>query len=123
MKVTKLRKSHVKRLIEFNSEKFPFPDLGNPLYIIRGSLIDNSGNVIGAGFIKLTSEAIIILDPTLSKLSKATAIYKLFEAAKKAMLSKGIDGTHVFPDSELYARFLKKRLGFVDAGNALYLRL
>ncbi len=123
MKVTKLRKSHVKKLIKFNSEKFPFPDLGNPLYIIRGSLIDNSGNVIGAGFIKLTSEAIIILDPALSKLSKATAIYKLFEVAKKAMLSKGIDGTHVFPDSELYARFLKKRLGFVDAGNALYLRL
>ena len=123
MKVTKLRKSHVKLLKEYNNSKFPFPNLASPLYIIRGAIVDKDNNLLGAGFIKLTAEAIIILDPKIGKINKATAIYKLFDAARRGMVKKGLDGVHAFTNDVNFQSFLKKRFGFEKSDDALYLRL
>ena len=100
------------------NDKFPMPDLTNPLFVVRGTVVDSGGDIVGAGFIRLTAEAIIFMEPTLKRGMKSRIMHLLFNAGIKACLRKGLDNLHAFVyDKSSFTNFLVKRLGFkrVDA--------
>lgn len=101
---------------------FPFPDVNSPLIISRGTIIDNEGNVVGAGFLKIISEAIVIINPELDKRTIGHALDEIYLTGYMEAEKKGCDGLHAFIyDNESFVKVLKHRYNFKDAGHALSL--
>lgn len=92
--------------------EFPFPDIKNPMYISNKIVIDN-GEIVGAGFVRLTSEGILILDKERSKIVRAKAAVSIVEGLKDSVKKFGLDECHVFVQDVNVQRFLGK-LGFVN---------
>jgi len=105
-------------------ELFPLPDLGNKLYFSQKAIAEDS-KILGFGFLKLTSEACLILDPKLSKLDRAALIIALIDEMIKELKTMGLDDTHVFllgPEANRTKEFLEQRFRFVRAsGIPMYL--
>lgn len=93
-------------------EKFPFPNLQNPLYFSR-KIVISQGKVIGAGFVRLTGEGILILDKKEPLVTRAFAAKTIVEELKLDVKSKGLDECHVFVQDVNVQNFLK-RLGFQE---------
>lgn len=97
---------------------FPLPDISSGLYCTQKALI-HRGKLVGAAMLKLTSEAILILDPKENEITKASLISEAFgELLKDGSEKFGLDQCHVFvvPESDgKYAEFLMKHFGFVRA--------
>jgi hypothetical protein len=92
--------------------EFPFPDLANPLYISRKTIV-HDGKVIGAGLVRLTGEGILILDKEQPLISRARGAMEVIEALKQDVKRKGLDECHVFVRDANVQYFLK-RLGFIE---------
>ena len=126
MTVRLIRPSDIPRLkLLAKYYDFPFPDLTNPLYFAKG-VAANGDRIIGAGFLKLTAEAILILDYDSSKREKIEAINDLFIAAQMISKKRGIQDWHVFvKDSPNFENVLIKHYGFTpckdQSGNVLHL--
>jgi hypothetical protein len=104
---------------------FPFPDLLNQLYCCNKVVEDSKGKIIGVGFVRLTSESILILDKQQPKSLRVRAIKLLFDRMKKDMRFLGMDETHAFvEDSEVNLRsMLKKLFGFIECkARSVYLQ-
>lgn len=102
--------------------QFPMPNLENPLYIVKGSVVD--GKLIGSFWVKMTTETSMILDPEASKFAKARAIQEIVVFLRKELQRFGFDDSHLFitkdPD---YVEFLKRNFGFIDGiGTPLYIK-
>lgn len=96
---------------------FPFPNLDCGLYCSQKALIDKD-KVVGTAMLKLTSEAVIILDPHLSSITKASLIQEAFKTIPDEMDKFGLDQIHVFviPDNDVsYAALLQKHFHFERA--------
>jgi len=93
--------------------EFPFPDLSNPLYISRKTIIENN-QIVGAGLVRLTGEGILILDPSQPKTVRARAAAQVIEALKQDVKSRGLDECHVFVRDPNVVKFLK-HVGFVES--------
>lgn len=68
--------------------------------------------------LKLTAEALIILDPKLSNITKGALIIEAFDQVPEEMKKFGLDQVHVFvlPESdETYAGILQKHFKFERA--------
>lgn len=90
--------------------EFPFPDLQNPLYISKKVAIGN-GKVIGAGFVRLTGEGILILDRDQPTITRARAGAEIIEALKDTVKKNGLDECHVFVHDMNVRKYLQ-HLGF-----------
>jgi hypothetical protein len=114
LKITKFNKKHIPNLEAiWDGSKSPFPDLTSPLFIIRSTVIDKEGKVIGGGFVKIVAEAVIFVEPSLSLYNKASMVCMLFEKGKLAMLKKGFDEFYAFVrDTPSFVTFLMKKLDF-----------
>jgi hypothetical protein len=109
--------------LESYHPSFPIPNVNNKHYITQ-KVIDLDGRIIGSGMIKLTTESILILDPSLSKITKVKVLCSLINVMKNELKHFGLDDTHVFlTDPEpLKTEKVLLRLGFIPAeGKALYL--
>src|SRR5690349_11935805 len=99
------------------NERLPFPprNLNDPLYISK-RIIDIDGEVVAAGLLRLTSEAILMLNPESAKRYKVTALKELINLCKIDCQKFNIDEVHAFltGDADNFSRVLKK-LGFEDA--------
>jgi hypothetical protein len=116
--------STVERLHVANSD-FPVPDLCNNLYCCNKIVEDSSGNPIGIGFVRLTSETIIILDKTQPKTLRCRAVKSLGDALKHDVKELGMDETHAFiNDSDCSLReILKRMFGFIECtARSIYLQ-
>ena len=100
-------------LRHFLNGQFPFPDLTNELYISKKVVI-NEGNQVGAGVVRLTSEGLVILDPTSSRRQRVSAVSALIDSQIKDVKAQGMDECHVFV-RELNVRRFLKHLGFKDS--------
>jgi len=103
---------------------FPFPEISHPLYLIRKAILDESGKVIGAAFVRVTSEVTLIMNEDESSFKRAKGISEALETLDSELLKVGLNDTHVFilPENDTrYAEFLKTNFQFEDAtGIALY---
>lgn len=103
--------------------KFPFPEVLNPLVLASCSVVDSDNNLVGAGFLRAICEAIIIINPEMSKREKGITLDKLFLIGKARASNLGFDGIHAYTqDLESFNEVLKKRYGFIEAGHHLSLR-
>lgn len=110
-----LRACDIPALEEINQRLnlFPFPDLESPLYLVKGT-VEKDGKVIGAGLIKLTAEAVVILDPAISKKERALALKELFLAGKARAVALGLSQIHAFikNSQKSFVKVLKKSFNF-----------
>jgi len=128
MTVRLIRPSDIPRLKAIASHyDFPFPDLTNPLYFAKGVAVKGN-KIIGSGFLKLTAEAILLLDYEDTKREKVEAINALFIAAKMISVKRGIQDWHVFvKDSPSFEDVLIRHYGFTpckdQSGSTLHLAI
>jgi hypothetical protein len=100
------------------------PDFTNPLYFYT-LVIENDGKVIGAGSVKLTAEAILILDENQSLRVRVEILKELMLSLMFQCQKLGLIDVHAFltGDTEI-GRVLKKHYGFdTHTGEVLVLNL
>jgi len=111
-------------LEKMNHNNHQLPKLGSKLYPVQ-KVIEVDGKLLGSAFLHLTSDISIILDPSLSTLTRAKLIKEFFGELPKELLKNDLEDTRVFvnPENDVkYAEFLIKHFGFVkDKGIPLYL--
>jgi len=107
-------------LKKIHTQDFPFPDLTNLLFLSKKTITDNSERIIGGGFVRLTSEAILILDKNIPKITRTKSILAIAESLRKDVSSKGMDECHVFVRSA-NIQVLLEHFGFKESksGKAL----
>ena len=115
MKIVKFRKGHIeiaKKLAKEN-HKFDLPDVTSPLILVRLSIINDGGDIVACGFLKLIGEAILVIDKKQT-MSKRAEIVDLFsKVGSKAAKNKGLDEIDAFvTDDKTFVNFLLKRLNF-----------
>lgn len=95
--------------------QYEFPNLSNGLFCSQKALIDRKGRLVGGALLKLTSEAMIILDPDISPLIRANAIQEAFSEISSELDRYGLEDVqvNVIPENdEKYAEFLIKNFNF-----------
>lgn len=105
-------------------EDFPFPNLESKLYFGRRAVIEHQ-RIIAAGFLKITSEALVITNQAANRLQRARAIDELMKVMVFDLAKNGLDGAHVFLQGDVKGtqKFLS-RYGFVEVHEpAMYLPL
>ncbi len=89
------------------------PDLHNPTYAVQIPLSLN-GEVQGAALLKVTSEAILILNPELSDLQKARLILESFDSLLSGLRKLGLDDAHLFTNNKEFGEILKRHFDFKE---------
>ena len=105
--------------------QFPFPDFQNQLYCCNKVVVDDHGEIIGMGAVRLTSESILIMDKSRPTTMKARAIKMLVTRMKSEVQALGMDETHAFVDDKdsCLRRLLKQVFGFVECqARSVYLQ-
>jgi len=103
-----LRKLHSKQNL------YPFPDLSSPLYCIQ-RVIEDNGQVLGAALVHLTCEVSLVIDPDLSKITKARVLNEIFKSLFSQIDHYGLSDVHIFVVPETnkeFADLLIKNFGF-----------
>jgi hypothetical protein len=96
------------KVIHDNS--FPFPNINNFLYISKKVIVEDN-EIIAAGFLKLTSEGILITNPRTSRRSRVLATKELINILELEAKKFGFDDCHVFVKDSKVQEFLR-HLGF-----------
>ena len=102
---------------------FPLPNLTDPAYIASRTVIDN-GSIVAVGLVRVTTEAILIINQSLPRITRARAGQKLVEEMGRELRWRGIHDCHVFVKNPKVREYLR-HLGFIDcnAGEPLMIRL
>lgn len=85
---------------------FPFPNCSDPNYIQKKILI-HEGRIIGAGFIRLTTELTLILNKNESLRTRVDAIKELEKKITCNLRNKGIKDIHIFCNDPSVAKFAR----------------
>jgi hypothetical protein len=125
MLIRDLKLQDLKDIESFHNGDFPLPDINSPLYFVQ-KVVEIDGETQGAVFVYLTSEISLILNKSLSRLTRAKVVKEVFVEMLRELPRTGLRDTHVFivpENDEKYAQFLIKRFGFERAeGIPLYLK-
>jgi hypothetical protein len=79
---------------------------------MKQKVVEVDGRIIAAGFCRLTSEGILVLDERVPKTLRTRAIISLVREMIKETSAMGMDECHVFVQSQEIKTLLEK-LGFV----------
>jgi len=104
------------------SDKYPIPEITD-LSIIAAKTVSYDENPIAYGFLKLTTESILICNMNCCKLTRARAIRDLIITLIDELNKSSVPDSHVFICEEVdkTASFLSL-FGFIPAtGKAMYL--
>lgn len=116
--IRELKFADLDKIYEWCPKEYPFPDLASGLYCCQKALVIGQ-RLSGTALLKLTCEAVLIIDPSLGKLERARLISEAFQELKNEAIEKyGLDQVHVFilpENDEHYAEILKKHFGFQEA--------
>jgi len=107
------------------SARFPMPDVNSDLTFFQCAIENEEGELIGAAFVKKTTEVSLIFKDDLSPYIVSKGILEVWEPIEIAHAAHGFDDTHVFllGDDGYFKQFLRK-LGFVQAtGTPLYYKI
>lgn len=100
-------------IIEGFKRDFEFPNLHSPLYILKETAINDDCKVVGAAFVKITSEGILILNQECSEYERAKAGLELIRSLKEEAIKKGLEDCHIWVGDPRTRNFARK-LGFKD---------
>ena len=101
------------------AQDFPyaFPDLGNPLFLSKLVLTDDSGQGIsGAALLRLTAEAYLLLDPTRgSPRERWQSLLQLHDATEREAWQRGLGDVHAWLPPAIARKFGKRltKLGWI----------
>src|ERR1700751_2139719 len=112
MRVRPFRYPDVVKLTDIHQRAgytFPFPDLTNPLYIVKGVAVNDKGDICGAGFVKIISEGILIVDSDLNMKEKIATMDELVMVGQALTWKSGMQDWHVFIDDNDFCTILKKQ--------------
>lgn len=115
MNITDFKLGHAEQLGKIHSEDFPLPDFGNRRIFAR-RVIEKDGKLIAASWLKVTSEASLVFDKRVPRLTRAKALEMLIEVMMFELDKAGLEDTHVFlqgSEIDRTANFLRK-FNFVE---------
>lgn len=102
---------------------FALPEFSNPLYIVK-AISEKDNEIIAAGLVKITSEAIIIFNESAKLKDKIESLEDLLTIGAKKTLDYGIPDWHCWVKDTGFANLLRRKYNFTNAGGkSLYLRL
>lgn len=113
MNIRNLDENDLCVLQDIHDDSFPFPELNNPLYFIQ-KVVEENGIVKAAGIVRLTSEGMVIIDKTLTRIKRAEMVRSLILACMVEAKSRGMDECHLFVREPNMKQFLY-HLGFFDS--------
>jgi len=102
----------LKRLHQSQGMPYKFPDLSNPLFLTKLVIQNNddSGQIIAALLLRLTSEAYLLLDPCAGTARERwQSLLLLHEAARGDAARRGLDDAHAWLPPQV-ARAFGRRL-------------
>src|SRR6266481_4238178 len=116
--------SDIESLRKIHKQDFPFPDPTNLLFLSKKTIVNDENKIIGAGFVRLTSECILIMDESLPKLTRIKSVLNLAESLRRDVQLHGLDECHAFVRSSKIANLLYW-FGFRESkgGKALVINL
>lgn len=97
-------------IIRIHDDSFPFPNFSDPTFISK-RIIVNNGDIIGCSLVKITSEAIVILDKTKPLRIRVDSLTKLQKQIVCELRQRGIRDIHAFINDSNVTRFAE-RLGW-----------
>src|SRR5215468_5646736 len=99
------------------------PDLGIPSLknVVDNAIIEEDGEVIAYGVIKLYAEGVLILNRSLPKRERAEAVILMLSKALKVAKKSGLEQLYVTSTDDGYTEVLKNRFGFKEVpGKTLF---
>lgn len=107
---------HYEMIKEINRMPFEIPKLDSPLYFSKKGVFRGEG-LVAAGFLKLTSEAILVVDQDLGRLERARLISILLNEMIEELKRFGLDDVHVFlsDDDGKTEKLISKHFSFQPA--------
>ena len=108
-----IRKLEIADLVDLEKMKFnfPFPDLNNKAYFLQVAVDGKDEDFIGAGALRITTEAYLMLNGEKSRISKARAIQEVFNHFKEN-LPPFVNDCHVYCPEEKLVNFLVRHFQF-----------
>jgi hypothetical protein len=118
----------LKRIHAAQRFDYPFPDLSNPLFLTKLTLLEDEASpdksdgssagqgILGAALLRLTAEAYLLLDPKLgTPRERWNGLLRLHAAAELDAARRGLEDVHAWLPPPLAAKFGKRltRLGWV----------
>ncbi len=97
---------------------YPFPDLGNPLFLTKlvlGREEDGKG-IAGAALLRLTAEAYLLMDSQMgSPRERWEWLLGLHEATRRDALARGLEDVHAWLPPEISTKFGRRltRMGWI----------
>ena len=114
-KIVKFHKEHMCTIKNFKHD-FKLPDIKSPLIVVRISVSDEKGNIIGCAFLKIIGEVILSLDNELESNDKAEILSLLNDVGCIAARNKGFDEINIFVNKDKsFSQFLEKKLGYIKS--------
>lgn len=96
-----LRKIHAQMGLDYS-----LPDLSSPLFAVKKVAIGKDGEVVGAGLLRITAEAFLLLSPSLSNSRKLLTMKSLQPEVLSEAWKLGIDEVECrIPETVLDANF------------------
>jgi hypothetical protein len=100
------------------------PGLNNR--VIDSVAVDESGRIVGYGQVRLFAEAMLFLDPTVSKRNKVKALKLLMSEAMRGIKESGLEEVYAFIKDPDFSLLIQRRYGFksvTEPGELLLKRL
>jgi len=116
-RIVKYRKSYESRIRELLKDDINAKDIHNPLILVRGPVVNDKGEIIAFGYIKIIGEAAIALDRKLDRNARAEIIDMFCRIGSNVARKRGLDELNAFIKcNKKFANFLLKRLDFIETG-------
>jgi len=80
-------------------------------FLVAAEVVNDNGEIVGAGYIKVFAEAVIVFDSDKDNMSKAWALTTLIHHVKRFLRKTSVQQLHVFAD-DIFAQKLTKHFGF-----------
>jgi hypothetical protein len=85
---------------------YPFPDLGDPIFVSKLVVEDESGRPVMASLARLTCEMYLLADPVEGKpRERFDRLLALHAAGERDLLARGLDDAHAWLPPRIAARF------------------
>lgn len=107
-------KADIEKLHSLMGMDYKFPDIDQPLFLVKKTCVNDKGEVVGTAFLRLQAEAYLIVSQDLDSEEKMDVISQLSPALDEAAYSQGLDDIVAYIPQEIELKFSKRlyRLGY-----------
>ena len=100
----------VERIHREQGMDYKFPDIDQPLFIIKKVAVNENGDVIGAELLRIQAEAYLMLSPDLDPVQKMNVIGELSPAVEQEAFKQGLDDICAYIPEDIDKKFSKRLL-------------